>query len=175
MDYETKPTSRETLRRLAPYFRKLFDAEGEGQFPVLDALERVGDVFKGTYYEVVHDNMLEPTVMAQCTPNEDRGFTIEIKESVYQGAYNGDGACRGFICHEMCHIFLFAIGFTPIYTRGFANNIIPPYKSVEWQAKALCGEIMIPYEESKGMSEKELIKKYVVSQSFARKRREHEK
>lgn len=103
--------------------------------------------------------------------NEDGGFTIEIKESVYDGAARGNGAFRGFICHELCHIFLFDQGFIPVFERAFENNKIPAYRSVEWQAKALCGEVMIPYEESQGMSFNELVTRYGVSQAFATHRR----
>lgn len=35
MDYETKPTSRDDLRRYSVYFRKLFDVPETGPFPVL--------------------------------------------------------------------------------------------------------------------------------------------
>lgn len=59
-------------------------------------------------------------------------------------------------------------GFTPIYTRSFANNEIPAYRSVEWQAKALCAEVMIPYEESIGMKPKQIVDRYHVSKAFAK-------
>lgn len=172
MDYETKPTSRRDLRRFAVYLRKLFDIPMEGPFPVLEALEKLPDIFEGSNYQVVEDNKLPPQTMAQCTPNDDGGFTIEIKESVYVGAYEKHiGAFLGFICHEICHVFLFEIGFTPVYARSFSDGEIPAYCSVEWQAKALCGEVMIPYEESKGMKPKAIVEKYNVSQAFATKRR----
>ena len=45
MDYETKPTSRNDLRRYSAYFRKLFDVPETGPFPVLEALDKVNDVF----------------------------------------------------------------------------------------------------------------------------------
>lgn len=54
-----------------------------------------------------------------------------------------------------------------IYKCSFENNELPAYSSVEWQAKALNGEVMIPYDECKNMSKKEIIKKYHVSDSFA--------
>ncbi|MDD6451486.1 MAG: hypothetical protein PUF56_06070 [Lachnospiraceae bacterium] len=172
MDYETKPTSRKDLRRYATYFRKLFDVPQGGAFPVLEVLDKLSDVFEGSNYVIVDDKALPPQTMAQCTPNDRGGFTIEIKESVYKGAYeHGVGALLGFICHEMCHIFLFEIGFTPIYTRSFADNEIPAYRSVEWQAKALCAEVMIPYEESIGMKPKQIVDRYHVSKAFASKRR----
>ncbi len=110
--------------------------------------------------------------MARCIPNDQGGFTIEIKESIYVGAYEKQiGAFLGFICHEICHIFLFRIGFTPIFERSFENNELPAYCSVEWQAKALCAEVMIPYEETKGMSVSSIENTYHVSKAFAKNRK----
>lgn len=176
MDYETKPISRKMLRRMAPYVRELFEVPETGMFPVLEALEKLPDVFEGSNYRIVEDNSLPPQTMAQCIPNEKGGFTIEIKESVYVGAYEKQiGAFRGFICHEICHIFLFKIGFTPIYARSFSGKQLPAYCSVEWQAKALCAEVMIPYEESRGMKIKDIADIYVVSKAFAEQRRKLER
>ncbi len=167
MDYETKPLTRKEIRKLVPYYRELFDAPASGPFPVLEALEKIPDVFKGSNYEIVEDDELKPNVMAQCSPNESGGFTIKIKESVYVGAYEKNvGAFLGFINHEICHVFLFSVGFTPVYKCSFGNNTIPAYRSVEWQAKALNGEVMIPYDECKNMSKKDIIKNYHVSKSF---------
>lgn len=171
MDYETKPTSRKDLRRFATYLRKLFDVPLTGPFPVLDVLEKLPDVFENTNYRIVDDDDLPPQKMAQCTPKEDGGFNIEIKESVYMGAYEKQiGAFLGFIGHEICHVFLFTIGFKPIYSRSFEKNEVPAYRSVEWQAKALCAEVMIPYDESRGMNKKEIVDRYKVSKAFAEKR-----
>ena len=163
MDYETKPTNLKAIRKFAKVFRQLFDVPLTGAFPVLEALERIGDVFDGCNYLIVEDKKLPPQTMAGCEPNENGGFTIKIKQSIYDGAYEKEiGAFRGFICHEMCHIFLFKIGFVPTYERSFANNALPAYRSVEWQAKALCGEVMISFEESKDMSIDEIISKYKI-------------
>ena len=104
------------------------------------------------------------------------GFTIEIKESIYNGAYKKQiGAFLGFICHEICHVFLFNIGFTPVYERSFADKEIPAYCSVEWQAKALCAEVMIPYNESRGMGTKAITDYYHVSRAFAENRNKLER
>lgn len=168
MDYKTKPLSREKIRRLASYYRQLFEVPLYGEFPVLHALEKLPDIFEGSNYEIVEDELLETNVMAQCSLNDIGGFTIKIKESVYEGAYkNKTGAFLGFINHEICHVFLFTIGFTPIYEMSFKNNSLPACKSVEWQAKALNGEVMIPYEECKNMSKNEIINKYHVSDASA--------
>ena len=170
MDYLTKPTSRNDLRKYAILLRQLFGVSPGGAFPVLDTLEMLPDIFPGSNYVVLEDSHFPAKTMAQCSQNDLGGFTIEIRETVYRGAYEkGIGAYLGFICHEICHVFLFMIGFTPIYTRSFAENELPAYCSVEWQAKALCGEVMIPFHESYGMNEEQIIKTYHVSKAFARK------
>lgn len=172
MDYKTKPTSRKDLRRYSRFVRQLFDVPETGSFPVLQALDRVGTVFKGCGYVVVEDHCLPPQTMCRCVPNSTGGFVIEIKQSVYDGAYEKQiGAFLGFICHEICHIFLFKIGFTPVYERSFADNTIPAYCSVEWQAKALCAEVMIPFDESDGMGIHEICDIYHCSKAFAEARR----
>ena len=168
MDYKTKPTSRRDLRRYAEYFRKLFDVPPNGPFPVLLALDKIRDIFQGCDYIILDDSHFSPRTMARCVPNAEGGFTIEIKDSIYRGAHKKKiGAYLGFICHEICHIFLFKIGFTPVYERTFEENELPPYVSVEWQTKALCGEVMIPYEESRGMTIADIQSIYHVSKGFA--------
>ncbi len=171
MDYKTKPTSRYDLRYYAQILRELFGVPLTGPFPVLEILDKISVVFNNCNYVVVEDNMLPPQTMARCFQNNKGGFTIEIKETVYLGAYEKQvGAFLGFICHEICHVFLFHIGFTPIFERTFENNELPAYCSVEWQAKALCAEVMIPYEESKDMDIFSIENIYHVSKSFAKYR-----
>lgn len=175
MDYRTKPISRKILRDLATVFRNIFNVTDLSKpFPVLEILEKVPDVFKGTTIEIVDDSELPKNWKAACTIEDGDSFTIKIKESVYNSAYTKkDGASLGFILHEICHVFLFLMGFKPILARSFSNNIIPAYCSVEWQAKALCGEVMMPYEETKDLTEEEICRNYNVSTGFAGKRKKY--
>ena len=173
MDYETKPLSRAAIRNIASYMRRVFGVYSDNEpFPVLYALEKLPDLFKGTTYKVVEDDKLPGNIYACCYFNPEGGFVIEIKETVYNGAYyNNNGAFLCFICHEICHVILFYLGYTPISAKSFDNiTDIPPYKSVEWQAKALCGEITIPFDATAGMSAKEIVAKYNVSLQSARYR-----
>ena len=55
--------------------------------------------------------------------------------------------------------------------RSFSNGFIKPYESVEWQAKALCGEIMMPYYATANMTVDEIVDIYAVSEASARKRK----
>ena len=175
MDYITKATTREELRDFSKIFRYLFGVKDDNSpFPVLEALEKLPDVLPGSNYIVVDDDSLPANVPARCYPDVFGNFTIEIKESVYNGAYTKRiGAYLGFICHEMCHIFLFKIGFTPIVQRCYGNNEIRPFESVEWQAKALCGEVMMPYEATSNMTRNDIMNTYNVSKGFANYRHKY--
>jgi hypothetical protein len=67
--------------------------------------------------------------------------------------------------------YTLSFGFTPILDRAFNNNEIEPrYLSMEWQAKALAGEILVPYEETIGMSKKKIRCLCKVSDSLAKYR-----
>ena len=126
MEHITKPASRATLRRLSMYFRKLFDIPLNGEFPVLQSLEKISDIFKGTTYVIVENDELPSKVMAQCEKNNGPGFTIKIKKMIYDGACKGINAYKGFILHEMCHVFMYEIGYTPILQRTFQDEV-PSY------------------------------------------------
>lgn len=171
MNYITKPTNRTRLRQYSDVFRKLFDAQKGEPFPVLASLERLPDIFRGSSCIVVKDDVLPKNVPAQCTKNDGNGFTIEVKQTVYDGARKGVGAYLGFILHEMVHIFMYEIGYRPILQRSFKEA--PVYCQVEWQVKALTGEIAMPYENTKDMSVSEIIKTYHVSKGFATARKKY--
>ena len=44
MDYKTKPTSREELRGIARFVRKLFKCKNKYRFDVMDAFEKIPSV-----------------------------------------------------------------------------------------------------------------------------------
>lgn len=173
MDYLTKPNTRKGIRALSKVFRYIFDVGENEKFPVLDALEKLHDKFPNADWEVVPDDELPKNVPASCDFN-DGNFLIRIKETVYKGAYENEiGGYRNHIVHEICHVFLYNIGYIPIMQRSFNNGIIKPYESVEWQAKALCGEVMMPYFATMNMTVDEIVSTYAVSEASARKRKSY--
>lgn len=171
MDYLTYPTNKKELRKMSREFRLHCGVPMTGPFPVLFILEKLRDLFFGCDYIVLPDSDFPKQTMARCKPNDRGGYTVEIRETVYRRAFKlHSGPDLGFICHELCHIFLFSKGFVPIFERSFKPNTLRPFESVEWQAKYLCGEVMIPYKESIGMSKQEIIDYYHVSKSYANSR-----
>ena len=167
MDYETnKIITRLEIRFIAKIVKKLFNITTLA-IPVLKLLDLLTIKYIGIlYYSIEEDDKFEHNVMAELR-DEGSTYCIRIRESVYERALKGHRASLGFICHEICHfilIHIFKIG--PKKYRGLnglvyartLNQSEPKYKSMEWQAKALCGELMISYDDCKNMSLKEIIK-----------------
>lgn len=174
MDYLTKSVNRKQLRELSIILRKLFGLDENCKIPVIEMLDRLPYVFKGSYYSVVEDRELPKNVPAACRQISETAFEIRIKNSVYIGAYERDvGGYRAHILHEICHVFLYTLGFKPILQRSFRNGELAPYKSAEWQAKALCGETMMPFKETKHLTTEQIMKIYGVSRAQAEYRKSY--
>ena len=174
MDYFTKPISRIGIREIADAFFDLFDISRQDSIPVVDLLDPFCKKMGNVTYDIVEDNELDHSVPAVTELDNDGNFTIKIKACVYNGAYyNQTGGYRNHIMHEMCHVFMYKLGYTPRLERSFSNNTIEAMYSAEWQAKALCGEIMMPYEETKNMSVDEICKRYNVSLLSAQQRKRY--
>ncbi len=151
MDYETKCISRKNIRAISTFIRKYFKIRTI-RFPVMKVLDKLVDEFEDILvYEILPDDKFENNVMAFIETDDYCSYSIKIRESVYNGALEEKGDCLGFINHEISHfILMYIFGMKPIVNCNIGtNNIIPTYKSMEWQAKALCGELMIPFEKCK--------------------------
>lgn len=133
MDYKTKPTSREELRGIARFVRKLFKCKNKYRFDVMDAFESIPSVIPAVTCLVVEDDEIEGDIPARCVPDFEGHYTIEVKSSIYDGAAEGIGGYRAHILHEICHAILCLLGFTPILDRAFKNNELKPFESMEWQ------------------------------------------
>ena len=168
MDYESRLSlNRIQVREISKFARRMLKIKTV-KFPVLKALEKLIDKFPNNlYYRILPDDEFETNVMAELVPEGNDVYCIKIRETVYEKAVNGDRASLGFICHEMCHFILIHIfDAGPVmylnksglaYARSFKDKELPRYKSMEWQAMALCGEIMIPYEKCKDYSFKQIV------------------
>lgn len=176
MDYRTKGMSRIQIRKLAKVYRNMCGYDDSSPFDPVRELDRMHRHMKKVTYEIVSDDELPQNVPAACEIAEDDSIVIKIKEKVYIGANERKtGGYLMDITHEMMHAFLYQIGLKPTLFRSYQNNFINPYESMEWQAKALAGEVMIPYEASKGMNTDEIMKTYHVSKAAAEMRIKLEK
>lgn len=172
MDYETTKTcSRKEARLYAKLFRVMFGLPPTGPVDPIFLLDSMCSVkgFEHISYEVVYGNELPGNVPAQGVMTEN-GYIIQIKENVYKGANKKKtGGYMMHIMHEEVHPFADALGFKPVFTRR-VTKATPPYRRLEWIVMAIAGEIMMPYEETQGLTVKELMEKYHVSKAAAEKR-----
>ena len=168
MDYETSAIlSRQQIRLISKFFRKFVNVRTT-LFPVMKVMDKLEKKFPDVlFFSVEEDDKFHSLVMAFLESQDDGTFCIKIRQSVYNSALVGDRASLCYICHELCHfILIYVFGIGPkqyvdirgvVYARSVKEKEIPPYKSMEWQAKALCGEVMIPYEKCKDCSLDEII------------------
>ena len=168
-NYMVEAKSRIDLRKLARILRKHLNLDDELYFPIVELLDVFTEVFDDFNYEVVEDTVLSKKVHAD---TDIRTGHIRIKESVYNGACNGEGRDRMTIAHEIGHYFMLCFcGFK--LERNFSDRKIPIFRDPEWQAKCFAGELMIPAHLVKGMSKFEITRRCGVSFNAAHEQYKH--
>lgn len=168
-NYMVEAKSRIDLRKLARILRKHLNLDDELYFPIVELLDVFTEIFDDFNYEVVEDTVLSKKVHAD---TDIRTGHIRIKESVYNGACNGEGRDRMTIAHEIGHYFMLCFcGFK--LERNFSDRKIPIFRDPEWQAKCFAGELMIPAHLVKGMSKFEITRRCGVSFNAAHEQYKH--
>lgn len=158
-DYIVEAKSRKDLREYALHIRKMLKVDNEIWFPIVSFLEILAVMFPNFNYEIVEDNELDSSTHADTDVINE---TIRIKESVYDGAFNGNGRDRMTIAHEIGHYLTLCVsGFK--LQRNFTNQKPRAYEDPEWQAKCFAGELLVPEPLVKNMSVDEIQQKCGVS------------
>ena len=104
-NYMVEAKSRANLRSLARILREHLHLDDVLYFPIVELLDVMTELFDDFNYEVVEDKVLSKKVHAD---TDIRTGHIRIKESVYEGACNGEGRDRMTIAHEIGHFLLCA-------------------------------------------------------------------
>lgn len=141
--YQVPPMSRKQIRNVAKNIRRI-NKEMIGQdapfFPIVQFL----DV---TLTKHMEDFSLE--ILDEYEMGEAHGVTypdehlIQIRSDVYKWACHDQGRDRMTLAHELGHYVLHSdIGLA----RMAAMGSIKPFRSSEWQANALAGELLISAE-----------------------------
>lgn len=164
MDYITFSMTRIEARNIANFIRTSLGYDYKSKFNPIYELDRIHLIFSNISYEIIEDDDLPKNVHCVCEIYEDDEIIIKIKNYIYLGAVKrGVGGYLMDITHEIAHAILYCLGYKPISYEIFNNESIPAYKSAEWQAKAVAGEIMIPFEASKNMDIFDIVEKFNVS------------
>ena len=163
VEYVVEAKSRRQLRSLASILRKHLGLENERYFPVVELLDVMYEIFPRFSYEIVLDSTFPPNVHAD---TDVMNHHIRIKESVYNGAAEGNGRDRRTIAHEIGHYFTLCFcGFQ--FQRNFKKEAVPAYRSPEWQAKCFAGELLIDFNLVYNMQPYEIVDKCGVSYEAA--------
>ena len=101
-NYMVEAKSRFDLRQLARLLREHLHLDEVLYFPIVELLDVLTELFDDFSYEIVEDSALPKKVHAD---TDIRTGHIRIKESVYEGACNGEGRDRMTIAHEIGHYF----------------------------------------------------------------------
>lgn len=138
-EYVVEAKSRADLRMLARQFRICLHLENVLYFPIVELLDVLPEIFPSFSYEVAPDDAFPHGTHADtdiCTGH------VRIRESVYNGACDGNGRDRMTIAHEIAHYFMLCVcGFR--LQRNFSEEKLPAYYDPEWQAKCFAGELMV--------------------------------
>ena len=102
VEYVVEPKSRKQLRELASILRNHLGLKNEIFFPIVELLDVMCELFPKFSYEIVPDSTFPDNVHADTDVMKHH---IRIKESVYEGAAEGNGRDRMTIAHEIGHYF----------------------------------------------------------------------
>jgi len=161
--YMAKPCSRKDLRSLAIQLRKVFGLENVLYFPVLNLLEVLPKLFPKFYFQVVYDDELPKDTHAH---TDVANHVIRIKESVYNGACDGNGRDRMTIAHEIGHYLLVSLHGLQLQ-RDFSKKPMKAYEDPEWQANCFAGELLVAEHLTRDMGVGEVSTKCGVSRIAA--------
>ena len=162
------PCSTATLRELARKIRQVLHLENTPCFPVVRILEFFQQTLEDFDFEIVEDHELPKGMFANYNPLT--GF-VQIKETFYKMANEGNGFARWTILHECLHHILHRNQIAALARQD--NSAHRPYEDSEWQADTLACELLMPIEMiDTGMSAEEIAAKFGVSLKAARIRLE---
>ena len=169
-NYLVEAKSREDFRILTYSLRKRIGLENRMYFPIVEMLDVFAEIFSGEFsYEIVEDNEFSEDTHADTDILKKH---IRIKESVYDGACEGNGRDRMTIAHELGHyLTLCQYGFK--LQRNFSKNDVPPYRDPEWHAKCFAGELLVPIHLVEDLSPRQIANQCGVSLDAAKIQYQH--
>lgn len=164
--YKVKPMSIKDIRNLTDMVRDFFRIDPKRPFPILQFIENVvPEWVEGFSFEILDDEECEEGLFAGYYPVEKQ---LSCRQSVYQKAFEGDGASRGHLCHELGHIFLHRNQGAVLARGGVGSGKHAKYEDSEWQANTFERELLIPFGQlTPAMTIDDISKNYETSMALA--------
>lgn len=107
MRFSCPSMSRNDLRLYAQHIRETLRLQNVPRFPAIEFLETLPKLLDddSLYYDYVDDKEWNNNTNIHAYYDFEENC-IKVKESVYIGAYTGNGRDRMTITHECCHVLL---------------------------------------------------------------------
>lgn len=162
--FEVPACSREDLLRFAATVHKAIGYERETPFPVMKFVEHIlPEIYPDYLLEIVEKHNMEDK-FGETFPHKHH---IRLREDVYLAAADNNPFARSTVMHECSHCMWH--DDVPIAMARREAKALPAFRSSEWQANALAGALMMPFEKVVSMSPEEIVAKYNVTITAARK------
>lgn len=156
-----RPLSRKNIRDITIAIRKISGLNENNAFPIMRFFEFVlPELVEGFEWFVVPDDQMDGCD-GRTFPEKNQ---IYLKQSVYDGACANNHRDRFTIAHEIGHLLLHGDDFVSL---ARTSKKIKAYEDPEWQANTFAAELLIPINQIKYLSPKEISQKYKVSVSAA--------
>lgn len=143
-----RPLSRLDIRSIANVVRKL--AGSPVYFNIVKFIENCLSILDPEFVFLILPDCEMKGVYAKAFPDL---HIIQVRESVYLQAVNGDSRHRFTLCHELGHYLM----------HGPQNVVFPrierkplPFEDPEWQANTFAGELLVPPEIAAKYEENEI-------------------
>ena len=162
--YKALPTSKKRIEEYVQQLRSHCQLDNVFPFPIMHLLEHLlPQMFPDMtlMLETVEDM---PLVEGETMPGTN---TIHIREDVYYAACAGDGRARFTVAHEIGH-FLMHTPDSIVLCRLEPGTVLKPFENPEWQADYFAGYLLALTEDAMGLSKKQLIQKFQLSEKAAK-------
>lgn len=168
--YVSEPMSKKNVREIANAFREFLGIKNSKYVEVVKYLDKLVDYDPLYDYEIVDDNEMEPSKQAD---TDVINHKITIKQSVYDGACDGDKVDRMTIAHELGHyVMVCMLGIK--FARNFnKKGYVETFRDPEWQATVFASEFLAPVDQIKYMSVKDISNEYGITERAARSQLRH--
>lgn len=155
MNVVAKPLSRAMIREYANYIRKSVGYEEMIFCPISQLIEALEHEDSGFTLEIVDDK--EMSNFYGLTSTADG--VMKIRESVYDGAVEGNPRDRFTLAHELGHYLM----HSPERMSLARSEEYPPYCDPEWQANVFAAELLVPHGMIADMDVEDIVEKCKVS------------
>ncbi len=169
-DYRALPLSRKDIFEKANALRGALGLTEGKSVPIVKVIEYgIAQLIDGFNYRIVSKEDL-PGREAVTYPAQNE---IVIREDTYSDACAGETRARFTLGHELGHLILHP-PWAVYLAEEDSGDTRPtkPFKSPEWQADAFAGEFLAPVKMIIGLTIEEIMERFRVSYSAAKKQSE---